>query len=110
VPNFGAEAAPPGDGNVALARSVSSSITAITASRVVPIFSPHATTEANGTGTATAGSDQDALDAYSAAVIGAVGPAVVSVGLARPAPRQLRARGVPELRGAGSGVIPTPDR
>jgi len=51
-------------------------------------------------------------DAYSRAVIGAVeriGPAVVSLGMARPAPEQLKRRGLPELRGAGSGVIITPD-
>ncbi|HYM91070.1 MAG TPA: trypsin-like peptidase domain-containing protein [bacterium] len=51
-------------------------------------------------------------DAYSQAVIGAVeriGPAVVSLGMARPAPEQLKRRGLPELRGAGSGVIITPD-
>jgi S1-C subfamily serine protease len=41
--------------------------------------------------------------------VGVVGPAVVSVGLAREAPEPLRLRGVPALRGAGSGVILTPD-
>ena len=53
-----------------------------------------------------------ALDAYSQAVIKAVeraGPAVVSVGMARRAPERLRRRGMEELRGAGSGVIITPD-
>ena len=53
-----------------------------------------------------------ALDAYSEAVIRAVervGPAVVSVGLARLAPERLQRRGQRELRGAGSGVIITPD-
>lgn len=38
-----------------------------------------------------------------------LGPAVVSLGVARPAPQQLRRRGLEELRGAGSGVIITPD-
>lgn len=54
----------------------------------------------------------EALDAYSRAVIRAVdtvGPAVVSVGMARRAPERLRRRRLPELRGAGSGVIITPD-
>ncbi|MDQ7849187.1 MAG: trypsin-like peptidase domain-containing protein [Armatimonadota bacterium] len=53
-----------------------------------------------------------ALDAYSQAVIRAVhrvSPAVVSVSMARPAPPSLRRRGLPELRGAGSGVIIAPD-
>ena len=51
-------------------------------------------------------------DAYSRAVMGAVervGPAVVSLVMARPAPEQLKRRGLPELRGAGSGVIIAPD-
>jgi S1-C subfamily serine protease len=54
----------------------------------------------------------EALDAYSRAVIGAVdriGPSVVSVGIARRAPEELQRRGLPELRGAGSGVIIAPD-
>jgi S1-C subfamily serine protease len=54
----------------------------------------------------------EALDAYSQAVVTAVervGPAVVSVGLARPAPDRLRRGGMPELRGAGSGVVIAPD-
>jgi len=53
-----------------------------------------------------------AFDAYSKAVIGAVervGPAVVSLGTAHPAPERLQRRGVSELHGAGSGVIITPD-
>ncbi len=57
-------------------------------------------------------SETEAMDAYSQAVVGAVervGPAVVSVGLARPAPERLQRRGMPELRGAGSGVIIAPD-
>jgi S1-C subfamily serine protease len=56
--------------------------------------------------------DAAAHDAYSQAVIGAVervGPAVVSLGIARPAPEQWQRRGMPELRGAGSGVIIAPD-
>ncbi len=53
-----------------------------------------------------------ALDAYSQAVVGAVehiGPAVVSVGMARQAPERLRRRGLPELKGSGSGLVITPD-
>jgi len=56
--------------------------------------------------------DGAALDAYSQAVVRAVdrvGPSVVSLGMARPAPERLRRRGMPELRGAGSGVIIAPD-
>ncbi len=56
--------------------------------------------------------DGEALDAYSQAVIKAVevvGPAVVSVGMARLAPEPLRRRGMPEMHGAGSGVVITPD-
>jgi len=56
--------------------------------------------------------EEEALDAYSAAVVRAVeraGPAVVSVGMVRPAPDALRRRGLPEVRGVGSGVIITPD-
>jgi S1-C subfamily serine protease len=56
--------------------------------------------------------ETEALDAYSQAVIRAVdriGPSVVSVGLARRAPEELQRRGLPELRGAGSGVIIAPD-
>jgi S1-C subfamily serine protease len=56
--------------------------------------------------------DSAAYDAYSQAVIGAVdrvGPAVVSLGIARPAPERWQRRGMPELRGAGSGVIIAPD-
>ena len=56
--------------------------------------------------------DAAAYDAYSQAVIGAVervGPAVVSLGVARPAPERWQRRGMPELRGAGSGVIIAPD-
>src|SRR5437667_7664907 len=57
-------------------------------------------------------SEVEALDAYSQAVIKAVetvGAAVVSVGMARRAPEPWRRRGVPEMHGAGSGVIITPD-
>jgi S1-C subfamily serine protease len=53
-----------------------------------------------------------ALDAYSQTVTRAVdrlGPAVVSLSVARPAPERFRRRGLPELRGSGSGVIITPD-
>ncbi|MGH2403245.1 MAG: S1C family serine protease [bacterium] len=56
--------------------------------------------------------DGEALDAYSRAVVRAVervGPAVVSVGLSRRAPERLQRRGLPELRGAGSGVVIAPD-
>src|SRR5579864_909630 len=56
--------------------------------------------------------DGAALDAYSQAVVRAVdrvGPSVVTLGMARPAPERLRRRGMPELRGAGSGVIIAPD-
>jgi S1-C subfamily serine protease len=56
--------------------------------------------------------ETDALDAYSQAVINAVdtvGAAVVSVGMARRAPEQWRRRGMPEMRGAGSGVVIAPD-
>jgi len=63
-------------------------------------------------GTAASPEDAQVYDAYSQAVIGAVeriGPAVVSLGMARPAPEQLKRRGLPELRGAGSGVIIAPD-
>jgi len=61
---------------------------------------------------AAAHPEVEALDAYSQAVIKAVetvGAAVVSVGMARRAPEPWRRRGVPEMRGAGSGVIITPD-
>src|SRR3989441_11849589 len=57
-------------------------------------------------------SEVEALDAYSQAVIKAVetvGAAVVSVGMARRAPEPWRRRGGPEMRGAGSGVILTPE-
>jgi S1-C subfamily serine protease len=56
--------------------------------------------------------DAEALDAYSQAVMRAVervGPAVVSVGMARRAPERLQRRGLPELRGAGSGLFVAPD-
>lgn len=56
--------------------------------------------------------EAEALDAYSRTVIRAVesvGPAVVSVGMARRAPERWQRRGLPELRGGGSGVIITPD-
>ncbi len=56
--------------------------------------------------------ETQALDAYSQAVVSAVtriGPAVVSVGMARRAPERLRRRGLDELRGAGSGLVIAPD-
>ena len=56
--------------------------------------------------------DTQALDAYSQAVVNAVehiGPAVVSVGMARRAPERLRRRGLDELKGAGSGLVIAPD-
>jgi S1-C subfamily serine protease len=63
-------------------------------------------------GPAVPAGEAEALDAYSQAVICAVervAPSVVNVSMARPAPAQLRRRGLPELRGAGSGVIIAPD-
>jgi len=74
----------------------------------------HILSDTNGTHRAAvpASVDGEALDAYSRAVIGAVeriGPSVVSVGIARRAPEELQRRGLPELRGAGSGVIIAPD-
>ncbi len=56
--------------------------------------------------------ERAALDAYSEAVVRAVervGPSVVSVGAARRAPERWQRRGLPELRGAGSGVMVAPD-
>lgn len=56
--------------------------------------------------------EKQALDAYSQAVIDAVeriGPAVVSVGMARRAPERLARRGLPELHGSGSGFVIAPD-
>lgn len=56
--------------------------------------------------------DSDALDAYSQAVVNAVdrvGPAVVSVSVARQVPDRLRRRGTREFQGAGSGLVITPD-
>jgi len=53
-----------------------------------------------------------ALDAYSQAVVSAVeriGPAVVSVGVAKRAPERLRRRGLEEFPGSGSGLVITPD-
>jgi len=64
-------------------------------------------------GQAGALAEAEALDdAYSRAVIHVVeriGPAVVSLGIARPAPDRLRRRGLAELHGAGSGVVIAPD-
>ncbi len=68
--------------------------------------------EASAAGAAAPVTEGQALDAYSQAVIHAVervAPSVVSVSMARPAPAQWRRRGMPELRGAGSGVIIAPD-
>lgn len=56
--------------------------------------------------------ETQALDAYSQAVVNAVervGPAVVSVGMARRAPERLARRGLPELHGSGSGLVIAPD-
>ncbi|MDR7416111.1 MAG: trypsin-like peptidase domain-containing protein, partial [Armatimonadota bacterium] len=72
-----------------------------------------ASEEAGGRqGTSPGRAEEEVLDAYSRAVVEAVervGPAVVSVGLVRRAPEALRRRGLPEVRGIGSGVILTPD-
>jgi S1-C subfamily serine protease len=74
---------------------------------------PVASDTGNGSSPGTAGgADEQALDAYSRSIIAAVehvGPAVVSVGVSRKAPERLRRRGLPQLRGGGSGVIVTPD-
>ncbi len=56
--------------------------------------------------------ETQAFDAYSQTVIDAVervGPAVVSVGMARRAPERLARRGLPELLGSGSGFVIAPD-
>jgi S1-C subfamily serine protease len=69
-------------------------------------------TTGNGAVAAVEAKEAEALDAYSRAVITAVetvAPTVVSVSMARPAPERLRRRGLPEFRGAGSGVIVAPD-
>jgi S1-C subfamily serine protease len=66
---------------------------------------------ATAPGTAAA-ADTDALDAYSRTVVGVVervGPAVVSLATTREAPERLRRRGMPAMRGAGSGVVIAPD-
>jgi len=70
--------------------------------------------EVNGEQPALISSQEEraALDAYSQAVVQAVervGPAVVSVVVARPGSERMRRRGFPEFHGAGSGVIITPD-
>src|SRR5579884_1694181 len=56
-------------------------------------------------GAPRSGTDEiEALDAYSRAVAGAVerlGPSVVSLAVARPAPERFRRRGLRELRGGG---------
>ena len=59
-----------------------------------------------------AATESEALDAYSRTVIAVVervGPAVVSLATTREAPESLRRRGVPAVRGAGSGVVIAPD-
>ena len=59
-----------------------------------------------------AATESEALDAYSRTVIAVVervGPAVVSLATTREAPEPLRRRGVPAVRGAGSGVVIAPD-
>ena len=59
-----------------------------------------------------AGADTDALDAYSRTVVAVaerVGPAVVSLATTREAPERLKRRGMPAMRGAGSGVVIAPD-
>ncbi|MBI3976219.1 MAG: trypsin-like peptidase domain-containing protein, partial [Armatimonadetes bacterium] len=74
--------------------------------------SPAGGLRSHGNGADGAAVEAEALDAYSRAVIHAVetvAPTVVSVNMARPAPERLRRRGLPELRGAGSGVIVAPD-
>jgi S1-C subfamily serine protease len=56
--------------------------------------------------------EAEALDAYSRTVVGVVervGPTVVSLGTTREAPERLRRRGLPAMRGAGSGVVIAPD-
>jgi len=59
-----------------------------------------------------AAAETEALDAYSrtvVAVVERVGPAVVSLATTREAPERLRRRGMPAMRGAGSGVVIAPD-
>lgn len=66
----------------------------------------------HGRGAPATGAEPAALDAYSQAVVRAVervGPSVVSVGMARRAPERWQRRGLPEVRGAGSGLIVAPD-
>jgi S1-C subfamily serine protease len=61
---------------------------------------------------ATAAADLQALDAYSRTVVGVVervSPAVVSLVTSREAPERFKRRGMPALRGAGSGVVIAPD-
>ncbi|HLW49136.1 MAG TPA: trypsin-like peptidase domain-containing protein [bacterium] len=62
--------------------------------------------------TASAAADLEALDAYSRTVVGVVervGPTVVSLVTSREAPERLKRRGLPAMRGAGSGVVIAPD-
>jgi S1-C subfamily serine protease len=61
---------------------------------------------------ASAAADLEALDAYSRTVVGVVervSPAVVSLMTSRDAPERFKRRGMPALRGAGSGVMIAPD-
>jgi S1-C subfamily serine protease len=61
---------------------------------------------------ASAAADLEALDAYSRTVVGVVervSPAVVSLMTSREAPERFKRRGMPALRGAGSGVVIAPD-
>jgi S1-C subfamily serine protease len=61
---------------------------------------------------AAAAADFDALDSYSKTVVSVVervGPTVVSLVTSREAPERLKRRGLPAMRGAGSGVVIAPD-
>ena len=61
---------------------------------------------------ATAAADFEALDSYSKTVVSVVervSPTVVSLLTSREAPERFRRRGMPTLRGAGSGVVIAPD-
>jgi S1-C subfamily serine protease len=61
---------------------------------------------------AAAAAELAALDAYSRTVVGVVervSPTVVSLVTSRDAPERYKRRGMPALRGAGSGVVIAPD-
>jgi S1-C subfamily serine protease len=61
---------------------------------------------------AVAAADLEALDSYSKTVVSVVervSPAVVSLVTSREAPERFKRRGMPALRGAGSGVVIAPD-